>query len=301
MRYSIIIPAKNEEANIGRCLDSILCMEWDRDDFEIIVVDNGSIDRTTAIALAKGVRLYKKPGCTISALRNFGATVAGGEILAFIDADCTVAADWLRNASFYLSSEEVAGFGSPPLVPENATWVQRSWFQIRKKKDLIGEADWLESMNFFVRKQAFETVGGFNEELVTCEDYDFSLRLKTLGRVMSDGRLVVVHHGEAASIADFLRKEYWRGTSNLKGIMSHGISPKELPSVIFPLAYCLFVILFIAILFMGLLLAWQTPLFLMAALKSGYPFRPLPLLQLYLLLNAYFLARGGAVLQRVRC
>lgn len=306
--FSVIIPAKNEEQNISRCLASILAVDWDQADFEILLVDNGSNDRTTDIARAYGATVFVRPGDTVAALRNFGAAQARGKVLVFVDADCSVPHNWLREAARYLDKEEVILFGSPPVVPPGGSWVQRAWFYVRRKKNGVGETDWLESMNMFVRREAFRAVGGFNPKLITCEDYDLSLRLKKIGHLMVDDRIVAVHHGEAASINHFFRKESWRGTSNLQGVASHGLTWKELPSLALPVFYGVFAVAACALLALGLvgvvrfgivaglLLFWQLPVLLLAIRKAGHPARILVTMQLFLLFNIYFTARAGALL-----
>lgn len=312
IQYSIIIPAKNEEASIGCCLDSIALVQWDKGAYEIIIVDNGSTDKTVEISRQKGATVYVKPELTISGLRNFGASQAHGEILAFLDADCSVTPDWLVAAARYLPDKNIVCFGSAPIIPENATWVQRAWFPIRFKNLNGADTDWLESMNMFVRREAFAAVRGFDDNLVTCEDYDLSLRLRNIGRLVTDARIVAVHHGEASSIRHFFRKELWRGTSNLHGLLHHGFSWQELPSIALPIAYLLAALLVTsgaAMVFLSgsnlvsrmtviLLLAWQIPLILLALRKTRTS-RSLELItQLYLLLNMYFLARGVSMFQR---
>jgi glycosyltransferase involved in cell wall biosynthesis len=307
MDFSIVIPAKNEEANIGRCLDSIFAVEWDTGEFEVIVVDNGSSDRTAAIAALKGAKVLIQPGLSISGLRNFGALEASGEILAFIDADCTVGVQWLRQASYYLERPEVVCFGSPPEVPENPTWVQSAWFMVRRKAELVGETEWLESMNMFIRRDPFLSCGGFDEILATCEDYDLSLRLKRYGKVLSDRRIVAVHHGEAATLGHFFRKELWRGKSNFAGVLQHGFRVSELPSLVAPTLHCLLIPLCLASFFifrggqsryaLTAMILWQTLLLL----KSFRKYWPAPsvggVLQLYCLINIYLFARGISVFQ----
>lgn len=308
--FSLIIPARNEERNIVTCLESIARVEWPQEQVEVVVIDNGSGDRTVALARSHGATVLLRPGDTVAGLRNFGASQSSGKILVFLDADCTVNPDWLREAGRYLDQTGICCFGSPPVVPEQSTWVQRAWFHVRRKKGCV-ETDWLESMNMFVRREAFEEVGGFNAELVTCEDYDLSLRLRRHGRLVSDDRIVAVHHGEAASVAHFFRKEHWRALGNLRGIGSHSFEWRELPSVLLPLVYCaLFFAMAVGVAalpfasshllpyaLMGMLLAWQAPLYLLSLRKAGSSAGFVAASQLYVLMNVYFFARGLASLR----
>lgn len=310
LSFSIIIPARNEERYIGRCLQSIRAVKWPSDDYEVLLIDNGSSDRTAQIATDHGARVYIRPGDSVAGLRNFGASQSVGKILVFIDADCTVSPEWLSKASQYLDQAEVVSFGSPPVVPDDCTWVQHAWFHIRRKAG-VAETEWLESMNMFVRKEAFEQVGGFNPELVTCEDYDLSVRLRSLGRLISDDRILAVHHGEASSLGHFFRKEHWRALGNIRGMGSHSFDWRELPSVLLPLIYCFFVLAMVVCLFTALffqrdffmyglgvlLLVWQIPIWLLAFWKVRRNGGIIEASQLYMLLNIYFFARGLASLR----
>jgi glycosyltransferase involved in cell wall biosynthesis len=312
MIFSVIIPAKNEESNIKNCIDSINSVNFDRNEYEVLVIDNGSLDATVEVAKRRGAQTFVKPDVTISALRNFGATQAQGEILAFLDADCTVHATWLQEASRYLTEREILCFGSPPTVPADASWVQKAWFQVRGKEGVIRDVEWLESMNMFIRKRSFKELGGFDESLVTCEDYDLSVRLHPLGRIVSDHRIVAVHHGEAATLSHFFRKESWRGVSNLKGMLSHGLRWSELPSLAMPLFYCglgfvtlIYTLAWISIahgsnahVIGTLWFAWQGPLVFLTLAKTLRSRNPVLAFQLYVLFNTYFLARGRAIVGR---
>lgn len=308
-QFSIIIPAKNEEANIGRCLDSILNVAWDLSLCEIFVVDNGSTDGTVEIAKTKGANVFVQPELTISGLRNFGAAQASGEILAFLDADCTVDGQWLKSASRYLNQTDgVAAFGSPVVVPEKATWVQKAWFNVRGKPNCVTDVDWLESANLFVKRKAFCAVNGFNETLVTCEDYDLTQRLKEVGRLVSDYTVRAIHHREPATIAEFIRKEIWRGKSNYSGLLKRKVDFAEIPSLVLPIIYsCLLLLVFISACYSAfhknfshwitifLFLIWQGPIFLIA-IKKGVNAGITTIFQLYVLFNAYFIARSLAVI-----
>lgn len=312
MDFSIIIPAKNEEINIAHCLDSINAVKFDHNRFEVLVVDNGSNDRTVDVASEKGATVFVQPGLSISGLRNFGARHANGKVLVFLDADCTVVQDWLSAAVGYIGDCNLACFGSPPVVPADATWVQKTWYSIRKKKKLVEEVEWLESMNMFVPRETFSAVDGFNERLVTCEDYDLSIRLQKHGRILSDQRIIAVHHGEARNLAHFFLKERWRATSNRERLVNRDFNLRELPSLVLPIIYCLLALVFWVYLFLFglfdgsrinislvfLLLLWQTPLLFLSFWKIRQQFFFVTGLRLYILLNVYFFARGLAFMRK---
>jgi GT2 family glycosyltransferase len=169
----------------------------------------------------------------------------------------------------------------------------------------VQEADWFESMNMFVRRETFAEISGFDESLVTCEDYDLSLRLKKRGLLLNDNGIVAIHHGEAATVAHFFRKEMWRGKSNFRGMMSHGFVLRELPSIVAPPVHCLLALAVVLSLLSNcnelrtmaviLFVLWQSVLFFQSIRKNHARSDVVTIVQLYVLLNVYFSARGLAV------
>jgi glycosyltransferase involved in cell wall biosynthesis len=305
-KFSIIIPAKNEEKFLPGCLDSIGVISYPRNLVEVIVVDNGSTDATREIARSRGAQVLVDRQKNVSGLRNAGARHAKGEILAFIDADCLASSNWLEVAALYFSRPDVVAWGAPPRPPRPSTWVQQTWYLVRQKNESVQDVEWLESMNLFVRKEQFLAAGGFDETLVTCEDVDLSYRLSKSGRIVSDSRISVIHLGEARTVREFMRKEIWRGRSNLSGLKSHGFSLKELPSLSIPLYFGLF-LPFMLILVLFSRSAGGAALFLLLSLIPGwavlFKVRPggktrLAGVRLFLLANVYFVARTLALIKR---
>lgn len=302
--FSVIIPTWNEEENITICLRSIFANNYPQDRYEVIVVDNGSDDKTVPVAESNGVKVAQIPDVNISALRNHGAILARGRVLVFLDADCTVSVDWLENASKYLGQMNVSLFGSPPGIPRDSTWVQQTWLLVRGKRGTdVAEVSWLESMNMFIPRKLFLDIEGFNEELVTCEDVDISYRLAEHGLVMSDLRIQATHHGEARTLRDFFRKEKWRGKSNYAGLLAHGLRLAELPSLVLPLYFLAMPLLVIMAslysgswytFFIGCFL-WQMPVGLIVLLKLKHAFKAVNMVQLWLLYNVYYGARAIAI------
>jgi glycosyltransferase involved in cell wall biosynthesis len=105
---SIIIPTLNEERHIVKCLESLKSQRYPGDRFEIIVVDNGSTDRTLNLCEKYTESIHVLPGVNVSELRNYGAGKARGEIYAFIDGDCEADGNWLANAVKSLETERAS-------------------------------------------------------------------------------------------------------------------------------------------------------------------------------------------------
>lgn len=306
MKISIIIPTYNEEKRLPACLDSIFDLDYSKEDIEVIVVDNGSTDGTREIAKSCGAEVLRDDSMNVSGLRNLGAKHSKGDILAFVDADCIVSKDWLKNASKYSDDIAVAAWGAPPAIPKESTWVQKTWYSLREKEKQVQNVDWLETMNLFIRKDQFLAIGGFNESLVTCEDVDFCYRIRKYGRIISDNTLEVIHLGEAGTIKEFIRKEIWRGQSNLKGIFSHSLSLRELPSLCIPPYFGILV----PTVFLGLVVSLNPSWFVASIVLYVLPSTALlfrvrkkkiglvTMLKLLFLIQIYFFSRTIAVLKK---
>ncbi len=217
---SIIIPALNEERMIGRCLESISKLDFARDRFEVILVDNGSRDKTLTIAESfkdrLNVRILQKTGVRISALRNTGAKVALGEILAFLDADCLAPCDWLDRI-FALAPADGAGvLGAHYLLPEDSSWVGRTW-HVYQEAPKAGEVSHIPAGDLIMRREDFLKLGGFDETIQTNEDYELCERARAAGmKVRAFPEIGVVHLGTAQSLKVFFRKQAWHGTHVIK-------------------------------------------------------------------------------------
>jgi glycosyltransferase involved in cell wall biosynthesis len=237
LSVSIIIPALNEEKMIGRCLESLAQLEFPRDRFEVILVDNGSSDRTVAIAGSFEDRLHltilSKTGVRISALRNLGAQEARGSILAFLDADCLAPEDWLDRI-LELTPTQAAGIvGAHYLLPENSSWVGRTWHRYQEAGK-AGEVSHVPAGDLIMRREDFLRLGGFDETIQTNEDYELCERVRAAGmNVRAFPEIGVVHLGTAHSLRVFFRKQAWHGMHVVKVFLRNVSGSHNLKAVLF--------------------------------------------------------------------
>ncbi|BFH72732.1 glycosyltransferase family 2 protein [Sulfurisphaera javensis] len=196
--FSIIIPAKNEEKVLGRLLDRMVNLEYDKSKYEIIVVEDGSTDNTYQICkqyenlydnLVQCVKLppAKVPNGKSRAL-NHAIKIAKYEIIGIFDADTVPRLDILNYASTVFSDPQVAGVQGK-LIPINVreSIIARfaSLEELYYEYSIAGRARLglfvpLEGTCTFVRKSALQEVGGWNEYSLT-EDLDLSLKLASKG------------------------------------------------------------------------------------------------------------------------
>jgi glycosyltransferase involved in cell wall biosynthesis len=199
----------NEAKNIGYCLQAILA-EAEAED-EVIVIDNGSTDGSLQLASSfDRVRVLSLPDHSIAAVRNYGARLATGTILGFIDADCVIVPGWRRQVIAVLKEGEYAAVGARYEVPENGGWIERAWYSQRPVARKV--VRYINSGNLAVRRSVFNTVRGFDEGLITGEDAEFGWRISGRGyRLLEDPAVAAVHLGNPKTLAAFYRKERWRG------------------------------------------------------------------------------------------
>jgi glycosyltransferase involved in cell wall biosynthesis len=239
---SFIIPALNEERHIGQCLRAIQNLERPGSvrDIEIIVVDNQSSDRTAEISRGLGARVVEVSPKNPSHARNAGARAATGQWLAFVDADCGLAADWLTICGAHLADPQVVSAAGALRAPErDRTWVERAVYELAgdRRGDDVRSAGWLPTFNLLVRRSAFDAVGGFDESLTTCEDCDLGYKFAPLGKQMLDRRTTAAHYGESRTLGELFRREAWRSRGNLGLALSRPFDTRNWLSLLFPLVF----------------------------------------------------------------
>lgn len=181
---SVVIPVFNDEAGMKACLAALAVQTYPR--FEVIVVDNDSRPpiRLQLKSYAFKVRVVTCHVPGSYAARNAGVDAAGGDILAFTDADCVPAPDWIENgAAALLSAEHVMVGGqvlfAPPAARSGAELYQyATGFQQREN---IEVKQFSATANLFCTRAQFTATGPFDERLLSCGDREWAWRAATHG------------------------------------------------------------------------------------------------------------------------
>lgn len=177
MTASAVIPAYNQERYIGEAIESVLAQTID---VELVVVDDGSTDRTAEVARSYGVRVLQQDNKGVSAARNAGARATSGDVIAFLDSDDVWLPQKLERQLALLSEDASAGLahcavqdigpdGDPLSAHSNGLsgWVADELLLLERPVILGGGS------GLAVRRSVYEQVGGFVHELSTSADWYF--------------------------------------------------------------------------------------------------------------------------------
>ena len=205
VKISIVVPAFNEERLLGESLAQIKSAAhafaqrgWD---FELIVCDNNSTDRTAEIARAAGATIVFEPVNQIARARNCGAAAATGDWLIFVDADSHPNAGLFAEVAAQISSGRCLAGGVTVRMDEKhliagfATWL---WNCASRMGRLLAGSF------IFCEAAAFRKIGGFSNELFAAEELELSRRLRKLAR-QTNRKIVILHHHPLISSARKLR------------------------------------------------------------------------------------------------
>lgn len=236
---SFVVPVLNDEEGLDRCLTSILANDYPRELIEIVVADNGSTDGSVAVARRHGAVVLHLPGCSVAEMRNRAVARASGDAIAFVDSDHEIVGRWLSAGVSWLRRGPIGGVGAACHSPR-ITWVQRMYDGLRSHPAAAQETSWLGTGNLLVWKRAFDEAGGFEVDLITCEDVDLCRKLRERGyRLVNDPAMRSVHFGDARTLHELFKGELWRGRDNLKVSLRERPGLRELPGIAFPPVFLL--------------------------------------------------------------
>lgn len=212
---SVIIPVFNDGERLRLCLAALADQTYGRSHVEVIVIDNGSDDPESikaAVAPYDNVILDWEPIPGSYAARNRGLTLARGEAIAFTDADCIPAPDWIAQGVYQLQSQPDCGqvvgridifFANPDCPTPVELYEQMTAFpQERLLQQMHGGA----TANLFTWCWVIESVGCFDPQLKSNGDLEWGQRVYAKGYRQIYGELVVVRHPARATWSELLAR-----------------------------------------------------------------------------------------------
>jgi len=268
MLISFIIPHKGREELLERTLQSVLDLDYDPQALEVIVVTQNAHLSCADREPYKGrfTTIFRPESDTISTLRNIGVQHASGEYLVFLDADIHLSPNWLT--TMFQEMQE-----RPERILVSAIQQNASDAGILEKIRVTlnnipadQTIQFLDGRNLFLKRSTFDTVGGFPEHLVTCEDYYFTDKVHQQGELYFTSKATYVHLGEDKSAGEMFRKEIWRGQSNLQSLRGRKVALREIPSILVPLWEALFFVIMLAALLGGNISSG-----LLGGIMAGFP------------------------------
>jgi glycosyltransferase involved in cell wall biosynthesis len=231
-RVSVIVPARDEERSITRTVSAVLAQGQPGLEIEVLVVDDGSRDRTAVAARAAGARVLCLPrsaaGGNSAAARNHGARAASGDPVVFLDADCEPGPAWLQTLLAVHDRGSVAVGGSlelPPGLPVTARCdYYCGWYHVHSRRP-AGEVPNHPPGNLSVRRAVFASTGGFTEQHPVAyahEELAWQAEVRQAGgRIFFEPRAVAFHYNRPG-FGNLLRRNYRWGYSAIESKASTG-------------------------------------------------------------------------------
>jgi len=204
-KFSVVIPVKNGEKLIKKCLESLKRLNYPQKKIEIIIADGFSTDKTRTIARKFRVKVVDNPKTTVVAGRNVGFLASKGDLIAFTDVDCTFHKDWLINAVKYFTDPKVGGISGPNLVPSferpfgkavslifDMAYAFNAGSPTKQYKRIIKSRS--HGSNAIFRREVLEKIFPIDETLVEGEDVLMTQKVEDLGYQLLYVPDVIVYH-----------------------------------------------------------------------------------------------------------
>lgn len=228
---SVIIPVFNNVHGLRKCLSGIALQSYPRERFEVIIVDNAShppLDKDSAGPGEFRIVACDKPGAY--AARNTGSSCARGDILAFIDADCVPAQDWLSEGVAALlagKGRNIVGgevvFSEPPVRTGTALYQSAIGFQ---QGSNIQEKGFSATANLFCTPSQMTAVGPFDENLLSGGDRDWCWRAAARGFTLIFEPRAIVSTLPRIRLMDAIRQAR-RVAAGRAYLRTHGTFPRQ--------------------------------------------------------------------------
>jgi len=224
-KVSVVVPVYNGEKTVEACIQSLLALDYEEDQRELIFVDNASTDKTTEILRCYGnkIRVAVEAKRGPAAARNHGLRQARHEIVAMTDADCTVERNWLRQLLKPLSDPAVGLVGGAVLSKRPCNPIELFGERIHDHRMAIEvwTPPYVITMNWASRKSVLTLVDFFDEQFMRCEDVDFAYRAFQGDVTFAFASEAIVYHENESTFGDLFYEGYLHGFYSVQAIKRH--------------------------------------------------------------------------------
>lgn len=214
MKISVVVPTYNRKELIRKNVEALLAQDYPKSDYEVLICDDGSNDGTEKMMaeyVRRGglpkLRYFRRKNQGPASARNLGIANATGEIIAFTDDDCEVDPDWLTQiAESFSENLDIVGVGGVTYsIPEKITPFTH---QIENKEPWS-----FPTCNIAYSKKLLDQIGGFDPRFpFTNEDADISWRIESIGKVVHNPKMSVLHAPRASSFMKELKAIRYLGS-----------------------------------------------------------------------------------------
>jgi len=214
-RVSVVVCTYNGGRWLPGCLEALARVEYP--DFEVIVVDDGSSDRSAEIAAGYDVQVvHSQENGGLSSARNLGLEAATGQIVAYLDDDARAESPWLKHLALAFEKGDYAAVGGPNVPPPNdgfvADCVARAPGGPVHVLATDEVAEHIPGCNMAFRRECLEAIGGFDQRYrIAGDDVDICWRLQRLGLVIGFTPGAAVWHHRRNSVKTYVKQQYEYG------------------------------------------------------------------------------------------
>jgi len=216
---SVVVTVYNAERTIGKCLESIMKLEYPEDKLEVLVIDDGSTDNSVDMIRKYPVRLLRKRNSGYPSAMNAGIRKSRGNIVVIVDSDIYITREWLVKVLREFDDSKVGIVeGYVATAPTKNFWAKLAGYEVEDRCTRIESKymDYLSSTCTAYRKEIFDSVGFFDEGLRRNSDEDLSHRAFKYGWKLIFRKDVMCFHDWRSSFGSYFMQQLYQGKYMVK-------------------------------------------------------------------------------------
>jgi len=220
---SIIIPVYNDPSGLEETLDCLVAQVFPKDQYEIIVVDNGSTDNTSEIGKKYADQFHDTIRFVLEnkvqgsyAARNKGIEISLGKLLIFLDANVTVGSDYIEkvNDRFRKSNVDYLGCNVKMRIKQSSVSSRYNFIHGFNIENSIQNENYTPTCNLIVKRKIINKIGNFDSRLEGGGDFEFGERVTSAGFRLDYAEDIILYHPTRSSYKSLIEKSMRMGRGN---------------------------------------------------------------------------------------